>query len=160
MVLVTKTTQRRGCRSRAACCVCCETLGMLFFRSILPEKWISMGVFLDETNRSRIKANSKRRPDFGFSKNCGTFLPKSCGYFPAISTIPGNEQDYGMIITKFVAKWVQKTYLMLHQSYASTCAVVAAVTLAQHASGGEKYTILPFPEEFSYRCFTGRQKCF
>ena len=40
---------------------CCEILGM-FFGSVLPEIWIPIrAIFLDETNRSRSKANSRRR---------------------------------------------------------------------------------------------------
>ena len=75
---------------------CCGTLGMLF-GTIWPKIWISTRAsFLDKPNRSKSKANS-RQGDTGCLRipHTGTFLPKSSGYLPAISTIPGKEENHG-----------------------------------------------------------------
>jgi hypothetical protein len=62
----------------------------MVFGSILPEIW---------TSRRAIKQVKKSGAwqeeawDFGASKNIGTFLPKSCGVLPAVSTtLPDKEK--------------------------------------------------------------------
>ena len=50
------------------------------------------------------------------SKYCSFLSQKPfVGYLPAISTTPGKMGNHGKGVTQFEAKWILKTYLVLHQ---------------------------------------------
>ena len=54
--------------------------------------------------------------DFGLIPNIDTFLLKSSGYSPVMSTNLGNEKKYGRLITKFFSKCPQKGTPMCHKT--------------------------------------------
>ena len=79
---------------------------LVFVRVVRSQLILCMGTFTES------KANGEQGgTGFWLIRNICTLFPKSFGYLPVVSTIPGNDEHH-----LIWGKWIQKTHLAFHQT--------------------------------------------
>ena len=73
------------------------------------------------TGQNVMRTASKEVPGCGYILHIGTFLLKSFGCLPVISTIPGNEKCHDMSTARCDVKRIRKTHLVVSPQQEGSC---------------------------------------